>query len=83
MRAQMSGQVNVEVDASPQQDLQKVLDEIREQNEMVTAKNRRDLEKWYQAKVGRDTQDQGSLKAVHVALTLFVPVRWRWSHRRW
>lgn len=82
MRAQMSGQVNVEVDASPQQDLQKVLDEIREQNEMVAAKNRRDLEKWYQAKVGRGSQGQRSVEAVNVALT-FVPVSRRSSHGRW
>lgn len=47
----MSGQVNVEVDASPQQDLTKVLEELREYYESVTAKNRRDLDNWYQSKV--------------------------------
>lgn len=55
IRSQMSGQVNVEVDASPQQDLIKVLEEIREHYETVATKNRRDLDNWYQAKVEKTT----------------------------
>ncbi|CAJ1075461.1 keratin%2C type I cytoskeletal 50 kDa-like [Xyrichtys novacula] len=50
LRAQVKCQVNVEVDAAPQEDLAAVMDSIRQHYENVAAKNRKDLETWFQAK---------------------------------
>uniref|UniRef100_M3ZD75 Keratin 98 n=1 Tax=Xiphophorus maculatus TaxID=8083 RepID=M3ZD75_XIPMA len=51
LRKQMSGQVNVEVDAGSQVDLNRIMTEIREHYEALIAKNRKDLEQWHQSKV--------------------------------
>ncbi|RXM35561.1 Keratin, type I cytoskeletal 13 [Acipenser ruthenus] len=50
-RSQLSGQVQVEVDAAPGVDLAKIIAEIREQYENMAAKSRRDVEAWYQGKI--------------------------------
>lgn len=43
--------MNVEVDAAPQQDLTVILAGIREHYEAMAAKNRKEIEAWFQAKV--------------------------------
>uniref|UniRef100_G3Q2X1 Keratin 15 n=1 Tax=Gasterosteus aculeatus TaxID=69293 RepID=G3Q2X1_GASAC len=48
MRSQMSGQINVEVDAKQQPDLSSIMNEMRTQYEAVAAKNQRELEVWFQ-----------------------------------
>ncbi|XP_066503193.1 keratin, type I cytoskeletal 19-like [Hoplias malabaricus] len=57
LRSQLTGTVNVEVDAAPQQDLNKVLDEIRSQYEGITEKHRRDQEAWFNEQSATLTQE--------------------------
>ncbi|KAG9346219.1 hypothetical protein JZ751_008044 [Albula glossodonta] len=56
LRANMaSSSVNVEVDAAPQEDLARVLEEIRSQYQSIIEKNRREMEGWYKEKVNTKT----------------------------
>ncbi|XP_033913781.3 keratin, type I cytoskeletal 13-like [Acipenser ruthenus] len=50
LRSQVGGTVNVEVDAAPQQDTSRVLEEMRMQYEGIADKNRREVEAWYKDK---------------------------------
>ncbi|XP_071360982.1 keratin, type I cytoskeletal 19-like [Trachinotus anak] len=51
LRVQQTGAVNVDVDSAESVDLTKVLQEVREQYEAVVAKNKLELDKWFQSKV--------------------------------
>ncbi|XP_042340578.1 keratin, type I cytoskeletal 13-like [Plectropomus leopardus] len=50
LRSQMSGQINVEVEAKNQPDLSNIMAEIREQYEQLANKNQKELETWFQTK---------------------------------
>ena len=61
MRDQMSSSsVNVEVDAAPQDDMARVMDEMRSHYESIVEKNRRDMDTWYKGKV-REEHRPGEL----------------------
>lgn len=51
LRSQVSGQVSVEVNAAPQDNLAEVIAEIREEYEAIVKKNNKALEDWYKQKV--------------------------------
>uniref|UniRef100_A0AAQ6IR25 Keratin 98 n=1 Tax=Anabas testudineus TaxID=64144 RepID=A0AAQ6IR25_ANATE len=55
--SQMGGQVNVAVDAVPSTDLNQVMTEIRQHYEGLIAKNRKELDTWYQNKVAAVEQE--------------------------
>ncbi|XP_026159820.1 keratin 98 isoform X2 [Mastacembelus armatus] len=57
LRSQMGGQVNVSVDASPSTDLNEVMTDMRQHYEGLIAKNRQEVEAWYQNKVKVVEQD--------------------------
>merc|ERR1712039_1014121 len=67
IRSQMSGQVHVEVDAVPQQDLSVIMEDIREHYEAVAAKSRKDLEGWFMAK-SEVTEVKRSVQSLEIEL---------------
>ncbi|NWU88755.1 K1C19 protein, partial [Upupa epops] len=50
LRAQVTGQVNVELDSAPGIDLSKILADMRDQYEHLAEKNRKDAEAWFHTK---------------------------------
>lgn len=54
LRKQSTGDVSVEVNACPGPDLRQILEDLRCQYETLIARNRKEVEDWYECKV-RDT----------------------------
>ncbi len=53
LRQQKSCSVNVEMDCATQSDLDKELQEMRAQYEMLIEKNRTEAERWFESKVSQ------------------------------
>ncbi|XP_009076882.1 PREDICTED: LOW QUALITY PROTEIN: keratin, type I cytoskeletal 15-like [Acanthisitta chloris] len=51
LQSQTSGDVSVEVNAAPGQDLTKILNDLRSEYEQIIEKNRREVEQWYEVKM--------------------------------
>lgn len=51
LQTQSGGDVNVEVNAAPGEDLLKKLNNMRQEYENIIQKNREEVEKWYEGKV--------------------------------
>uniref|UniRef100_A0A8C3MNS9 Uncharacterized protein n=1 Tax=Geospiza parvula TaxID=87175 RepID=A0A8C3MNS9_GEOPR len=54
--SQTGGDVSVEVNAAPGQDLTKILNDLRDEYEQIIEKNRREVEQWYEVKVCSNVQ---------------------------
>ncbi|NXX87484.1 K1C42 protein, partial [Urocolius indicus] len=51
LQAQSGGDVSVEVNAAPGEDLTKILNDLRNEYEQIIDKNRREVEQWYEVKI--------------------------------
>ncbi|KAM6238720.1 uncharacterized protein LJ264_012816 [Porphyrio hochstetteri] len=51
LQSQTGGDVNVEVNAAPGEDLTKILNDLRNEYEQLIEKNRREVEQWYEVKI--------------------------------
>ncbi|NXC18798.1 K1C15 protein, partial [Corythaeola cristata] len=51
LQSQTSGDVSVEVNAAPGEDLTKILNDLRNEYEHIIEKNRREVEQWYEVKI--------------------------------
>uniref|UniRef100_A0A8C4TSK7 IF rod domain-containing protein n=1 Tax=Falco tinnunculus TaxID=100819 RepID=A0A8C4TSK7_FALTI len=56
LQSQTGGDVSVEVNAAPGEDLTKILNDMRNEYEQLIEKNRREVEQWYEVKVRSNAQ---------------------------
>uniref|UniRef100_A0A8V0ZL04 Keratin 9 n=1 Tax=Gallus gallus TaxID=9031 RepID=A0A8V0ZL04_CHICK len=56
LQTQSSGDVNVEVNAAPGEDLLKKLNDMRQEYEQIIQKNREEVESWYESKMEEVSQ---------------------------
>lgn len=56
LQSQTGGDVSVEVNAAPGEDLTKILNDLRDEYEQIIEKNRREVEQWYEVKVRSNAQ---------------------------
>ncbi|XP_063056800.1 keratin, type I cytoskeletal 19-like [Engraulis encrasicolus] len=76
LRLQQGGSVHVEVDCAPPVDLEKVMQEMREQYETIIQKSRRDAEKWFEGKAAAlQTQVTTSVTEVKTSQTEVTDLR--------
>jgi len=73
IRGQLSGQINVEVDAAPQVDLSVIMADIREQYEATIAKSHKDAEAWFKTKA--ETVQKEVIESVEVIQTTSLEVK--------
>ncbi|TRZ15698.1 hypothetical protein HGM15179_011463 [Zosterops borbonicus] len=56
LQSQSNGDVNVEINSAPGEDLLKKLNEMRQEYEAIIQKNRAEVEKWYESKMEEVSQ---------------------------
>lgn len=65
--------MSVEVNAAPGEDLTKTLNDLRNEYEEIIARNRREVEQWYEVKVRSNAQT-----GVSFGGTAQTPWYWDW-----
>ncbi|NXP39611.1 K1C24 protein, partial [Leiothrix lutea] len=62
IQSQTGGDVSVEVNAAPGQDLTKILNDMRNEYEEIIEKNRREVEQWYEVKINSVEEELASIR---------------------